>query len=115
MMKENKEILLKANEAISNGDHEAFLSYCTEDSKWTFVGDQVLEGKETIRKWMQVEYAVPPKFKVKNLIAEGDYVTAIGKITLTDKDGKASQYSYCDIWRFENKKLAELQAFVIPD
>ncbi len=56
MMKENKEILLKANEAISNGDHEAFLSYCTEDSKWTFVGDQVLEGKETIRKWMQVEY-----------------------------------------------------------
>ena len=42
-MKENKEILLKANEAISNGDHEAFLSYCTEDSKWTFVGDQVLE------------------------------------------------------------------------
>jgi ketosteroid isomerase-like protein len=28
-------------------------------------------------------------------------------------DGTSNHYDYCDVWRFENGKIAELKAFVI--
>lgn len=49
---------------------------------------------------------------VTNLIAEGDFVTALGDITMKDEDGKAAHYSYCDIWHFRGGKIVELRAFV---
>lgn len=113
MSEKNKTILIKANEAVSKGDYEGFLEYCTQDVKWIFIGDQILNGKEEVRKYMLSEYIVPPKFDVNNLIAEGDYVTAIGNITLTNAEGVSHHYSYCDVWKFRDGKMDELQAFVI--
>ena len=113
MSEKNKTILIKANEAVSKGDYEGFLEYCTQDVKWIFIGDQILNGKKEVRKYMLSEYIVPPKFDVSNLIAEGDYVTAIGNITLTNAEGVSHHYSYCDVWKFRDWKMDELQAFVI--
>ncbi|UII24478.1 nuclear transport factor 2 family protein [Fulvivirga maritima] len=113
MTENNKEVLKKANDLIMQGDNDGFLDFCTDDTKWIFVGDQVLEGKEVVRKWMATEYKIPPEFDVKHLIAEGDFVTAVGNITLTDQEGKSTLYAYCDVWRFENGKMAELNAFVV--
>ena len=113
MSEKNKEILEKANAAIAEGDNEEFLSFCTDDTEWTFIGDKTLKGKEAVRQWMAAEYLEPPDNKVAHLIAEGDFVTAIGELTTKDKDGKATHYSYCDIWRFRDGKLVELKAFVI--
>lgn len=113
MIENNKEILKKANEAITNGDYERFLSFCTEDTKWIFVADETLQGKEAVRQYMAKTYVEPPKFKVDNLISEGDFVTAVGNISLKDKNGKIVHYSYCDVWRFREGKMAELKAFVI--
>lgn len=109
----NKIILQKANEAVSKGDYEAFLQYCTDDTKWIFVGDQMLNGKEAVRKWMYNEYIEPPQNDVENLIAENDYLTAIGKITVMTENGKSITYFYCDVWKFRDGKMAELMAFVI--
>ena len=109
----NKAILEEANAANAKGDYERFLSFCSDDTKWTFVGDRILKGKEAVRQYMAETYIEPPKFTVVNLIAEGDFVTALGEITLKDKDGKATHYSYCDVWRFRDGKMAELKAFVI--
>ncbi|MBW4694421.1 MAG: nuclear transport factor 2 family protein [Lyngbya sp. HA4199-MV5] len=50
---------------------------------------------------------------VANLIAEGDFLTALGDITMKDEDGKMAHYSYCDVWRFRGGKIVELKAFVI--
>lgn len=47
------------------------------------------------------------------MIAEGDFLSTIGKIALKDAAGKTTQYGYCDIWRFEDGKLAELHAYVV--
>jgi uncharacterized protein len=113
MSDKNKAILEQANAAIAEGNHEGFLSFCTDDMAWTFVGDKTLNGKEAIRQWMATAYVEPPKFKVAHLIAEGDFVTALGDITMKDEDGKAADYSYCDIWRFRDGKIIELRAFVI--
>jgi ketosteroid isomerase-like protein len=107
--------LEKANAAVTVGDNEGFLAYCTEDTQWTFVGDTTLHGKEAVRQYMEKAYIEPPKFMVENLIGEGDFVTAIGKISMKDEKGKMKHYSYCDVWRFRDGKMAELKAYVIEE
>ena len=109
----NKAILEKANAAVSEGNNEGFLSFCTDDTTWTFVGDKTLEGKEAVRQYMAAAYVEPPKFIVETLIAEGEFVTAIGKISMKNENGITIDYSYCDVWRFRDGKMAELKAFVI--
>ena len=113
MTDDNKTILKKANAAVTDGDNDGFLLFCTEDTKWTFVGDETLNGKEVVRQWMKINYVEPPKFQVEHLIAEGDFVTATGKINLKDENGENSEFAYCDVWRFRDGKMAELNAFVI--
>ena len=112
----NKAILEKGNAAVAEGNYEEFLSLCADDTEWTFVGDKTLKGKEAVRQWFATEYvAGPPKNTVANLIAEGNFVTAVGDITVKDKNGKAAHYSYCDIWRFHEGKMVELRAFVVEE
>lgn len=113
MSKENESILLKGNEYISAGNYEGFLEFCTEDTVWEFIGEQTLKGKTAVRSYMTENYIMPPKFHVKTLVAQNDYVTAVGEIEIKDKDGKWNKYSYCDVWRFSEGKMAELNAFVI--
>ena len=113
MSETNKATLVKANAAISAGDNEGFLVHCTDDTEWVFVGDRTLRGKEAVRQWMKTTYVEPPTFMVDNLIAEGDFVTALGTISLEDENGEIADYQYCDVWRFLDGKLAALKAFVI--
>lgn len=113
MSETHKAVLTKANEAITKGDFEGFLAFCTDDTEWTFVGDRTLKGKDAVRRYMAETYREPPVFRVDHLIAEGDFLTALGAITLKDEDGKATDYAYCDVWRFRDGRMAELQAFVI--
>ncbi|MCI3937061.1 nuclear transport factor 2 family protein [Chryseobacterium aahli] len=82
----NKEILQKANSLITKDDYEGFLSFCTEDTKWTFVGDQILSGKNEVREYIKKAYVEPPKFMVDHIITENDFVTAIGKISMKNGD-----------------------------
>ncbi|MDV6167130.1 nuclear transport factor 2 family protein [Flavobacterium sp. DG1-102-2] len=110
---DNKEILLAANAAVSRGDNNGFLAFCAEEIIWEFVGEQTLQGKKAILEYMESTYLEPPKFNVENLVAEGEYVTAVGNITIKDKQGNPTAYDYCDLWRFRNGKMVALKAFVI--
>jgi ketosteroid isomerase-like protein len=113
MSEKNKAILLKGNAAIAAGENEGFLSFCAEDTEWEFVGEQIVKGKEAVRQWMATTYIEPPHITVDNLIAEGDFLTAVGEVTMKEKGGKPAHYSYCDVWRFRDGKIIELKAFVI--
>ena len=113
MAETHKQLLQAANSAISKGDYEGFLKHCAEDTQWYFIGERTLSGKDMVRQWMAEAYREPPKFKVNHLISEGDWLTALGEITSKDDEGNEVRYAYCDVWRFEGDKLAELRAFVI--
>jgi uncharacterized protein len=113
MSNENKAMLEKGNAAISAGNYEGFLALCADDTEWTFVGDKTLKGKEAVRQWMAATYVEPPKFTVHHFIAEGEFVTAVGEITMKDQEGSADHFSYCDVWRFRGGQIVELRAFVI--
>lgn len=112
MSEKNKAILEKGNAAIAAGDNEGFLRFCAA-AEWTFVGDQVLKGKEAVRRYMRATYLEPPKFTVHNTIAEGDFPTILGDITLKDENGRPVDYSCCDVWLFRAGQIVELKAFVI--
>lgn len=75
----------------------------------------ILNGKNEVREYMKKAYVEPPKFMVDHLIAEKDFVTAVGKISMKNGDGKTVEYYYCDIWKFKNNKMDELTAFVIEN
>ena len=109
----NKQILQKANQAVSNGDNDGFLAWCTNDTVWNFLGDVTLRGKEQVRQWMAENYLEPPINNVTNLLADGNFVIATGTITVKDKDGKVTVSAYADVWRFEGGKMAEVNAYVV--
>lgn len=115
MNSNNKHILEQANSAITSGDYEEFLSFCTEDTTWNFIGEQILHGKEEVRAYMKQTYREPPKFRVNQMIEDGDYLAAMGEITLKDEQGTTTDYSYCDVWKLREGQLHELNAYVVTD
>ena len=112
MSAKNKALIGKANEAFRNNDIEALLALCTEDFSWTMVGGATASGKASVREWMKEGPSTPPKFTIDTVIAEDDFVTCIGDMTMDGKDG-TEPYAYCDVWRIEGDEIAELRAFVI--
>ena len=113
MSERHKAILVAANAAITAGNHEGFLAFCADDIVWSTVGGETLRGKDAVRAWMVKEYSTAPEFTVKELIADGDLLAALGDITVEDEVGNRTLHSYCDVWRFKDEKLVELRAFVI--
>ena len=111
----NKEIVERVNAAFAQGNVEGFLSQCADDVEWTMVGEKPIKGKDAIRKWMTSMGPEVPKFTVSNILADGDFATCYGDMTMRNKDGKVIPYSYCDIYRFRNGKVAELRAFVMKN
>jgi uncharacterized protein len=106
----NKAIVEKVNAAFAAGSTEGFLACCAEDVAWTMVGDTTVQGKDAIRQWMASMGSMePPQLTVHNVIAEGDFVTAYGDMTMQDKDGAVVPYAYCDIDHFRGDTIVELR------
>lgn len=112
-MARHQDTLQQANACITRGDIEGFLAHCTEDTRWTFVGERTLQGKAAVRAYMKEAYRQPPRFDVQRLIEDGDQLAACGEITMAGEDGRVRTSTYCDVWRFVDGRMAELQAFVI--
>lgn len=117
MSDRNKEIVEKVNASFLEGNFEGFLDFCADDVQWTMIGEKTVKGKENIRQWMtsmNEENPEPPKFTVADpIIADGDFVVGRGDMTMKDKDGKSGSYSYCDVYRFRNDKIIELNSYVV--
>jgi ketosteroid isomerase-like protein len=113
MSAEHKEIVHKIDAAFLEGNIEGFLSHCTDDMAWTIAGETSLSGKAAIREWMGSTELEPPKLTVDNVIAEGDFATAYGKMTMKGESGADENYSYCDIYRFSGDKVSELTSYVV--
>jgi ketosteroid isomerase-like protein len=112
MSARNKATIEKANQAFERNDVEALLALCTDDFTWTMIGSDPAVGKAAVREWMAQAPPEPPQFTVETVVADGDYVTCLGDMTMTE-NGSVVPYAYCDVWRFDGDRIAELRAFVI--
>lgn len=114
MAANRKEIIQRINEGFAENNLEKVLSYCTDDLTWTMIGDTTVKGKDSIRKWMASMDPQPPQFTIQQTVAEGDVVITRGDMTMAQKkNGPPIPYSFCDVYRFQGDKVAELTAFVI--
>jgi ketosteroid isomerase-like protein len=114
MSNKYKEIIEKINASFTEGNTEGFLEYCNDDLKWSIAGDQTVEGKEAVRTFMgQMEGCEPPVFTVDALVTDDQHAVLHGDMTMKDKEGKTSSYRYCDFYRFENDKVAELTSYIV--
>ena len=114
MSAQNKATVEKVNAAFAANNTEGFLSHCARDVVWTMVGDRSVKGVDAIRSWMaSMSGGEAPKFSVDHIVADGDYVTCFGDMTMKDKQGTPAPYAYCDIYRFRDGKIAELRSYVI--
>jgi ketosteroid isomerase-like protein len=103
----NREILEKANQAFSKGHFEECLTYCTDDTKWTYVGDRTLDGKDKVLEYLSAAYE-KSTFQIERYVEDGENLVAIGWIKLVAKDGKINTSSVCDVWKFRNGKMSQL-------
>ena len=111
---DRKNIVEQINDAFAGNNLEKVLSFCSDDLVWTMVGDTTVKGKDAIRKWMASMDPEPPHFTIQQVVAEGDLVVTRGDMIMkTKKESKAHAYSFCDIYRFQGDRVAELTAFVI--
>lgn len=62
---------------------------------------------------MKEFYWEPPVFTVDTTVEKDNFVIVTGQITLKSKDGADTHYDYCDVWKFENGKMAGVKAYVI--
>lgn len=114
-MTKNKEILEKANAALKKGNIEGFLSSCTEDTVWEFIGDKTLVGIHAVREYLNETYSDSTDFTIELMTEDDDYVMQMGEILLKDDKGEMTNYLACDVWKFREGKMAELKAFVIKN
>ena len=114
MSADRKATVEKINAGFRENNLEKVLSFCSDDLVWTMVGDTTVKGKDAIRKWMASMDPEPPHFTIQQVVAEGDLVVTRGDMIMkTKKESKAHAYSFCDIYRFQGDRVAELTAFVI--
>ena len=79
-----KDVIKHVDDAFARNDVERFLSFCDDDFVWTMVGSDPITGKDAVRKWMASGPSEPPSFTVNTVVAEGDVVTSIGNMTMTE-------------------------------
>ncbi len=77
MSAKNKKLIQKINEAYSKGNTEFVLDNLDNNIRWNIVGMPTIHGKKDFLKTMKMfELENFPNITVKNVIAEGDYVSS---------------------------------------
>lgn len=117
MSDKNKEIVKEANARLADGKYDEFISCLAEDVEWTLLAESptMIKGRDAMREFMastSPEGSEQPKFTVKNMIAEGEVVVSNGEVTMKSEDGSTVPYAYCDIYHFQDGKIAKLLTFM---
>lgn len=113
MKDQHEKIVQEINDSFTRNDVEAFLSHCHADVNWTMVGDSSHTGTDNIREWMKnMSGMEPPSFTVTEMISDDDSVVCYGDMTMSDPE-HGGNYSYCDIYKFRDGKVAKISSFVI--
>ncbi len=112
-----KQIIKEIALQFSSGKFENCYSYMTEKTQWNIIGEKILQGKENIIKFCAetAKYfsEVTTDFQISNIVAGESCVAIDGTAVFTNKDNKKTFVSSCDVYRFENDKLIQINFYCI--
>lgn len=107
----NRNIFIRANKALAEGNYDEFITYCSEDIKWENVGKSSFLGKDELLRYIRSAYD-GLGFTTENYIKEKDFVVEFGQIVF-EKNGESLKSSYCDVWKFKDSLISQVTSFVI--
>jgi ketosteroid isomerase-like protein len=104
---------------ISNEFSRANFSFCyehfTNNVEWKIIGDRTLKGKEDVIAFCEQMSSeiIGSTFNNFNAVTENDYIVIEGKCEYTSGDKQPGHVSYCDIFRFDDKKISSITSYCI--
>ncbi|GEL76447.1 nuclear transport factor 2 family protein [Tenuibacillus multivorans] len=117
MATEKQKFFERFNQAFMTGDRDFILDSVTDDVQWEMVGDDIIEGKETLREALSgMESNDSFKLTIHHTITHGITASVNGVITFTTDEGEDKKYGYCDVYKlnsFKSGKIKELTSYVI--
>ena len=103
--------------AFSGGKFAIVYPFLTDNTEWNIVGENILQGKDAIIKFCDetAKYfsGVTTDFKMSNLVVGDNSVAIDGTAEFVNAEGKKSSISSCDVYRFENEKLVQINSYCI--
>lgn len=108
-----KELIRDLNIAFGENNKEKILDFMAEDIEWVFVGKQIMNGKEEVKKFLEtMGEDVAEELILDTIITHGDTAAADGII----KYAKMA-VAYCDVYKFtghdKDSKIKELTSYAI--
>lgn len=80
---------------------------------WNILGSNAIIGKAQIlevSKMQQLESS--PIITIKNVVTEEEYVVVESTGKAKTKDGKPYNQTYCEVFKFKDKKLQEITTYL---
>jgi uncharacterized protein len=114
-MNDTKQFLREFNEYWVREDVRAILDTVTDDIRFRMIGGKSVSGKSEFESFLgeMPDGNSETALTITNVIVDGDQAAVNGEISMTDKDGQRQTYGFCDVYRLEGGKVAELTAYVL--
>lgn len=108
-----KQVLSDFYVAFAERDEEAVLSMLTDDVRLVIVGEETLDGRQSVVDSMGLFVDGISEITVDNIFTDGDTAAANGVITADDGD----THAFCEVFKFEghtkNAKIKAIESYVI--
>ncbi|MDZ4711810.1 MAG: nuclear transport factor 2 family protein [bacterium] len=104
-------------ELFSGGKFEQTYPFLADDIQWNIIGEDMLTGKQSVVEFCDRTALyfseVTNIFSTYNVIVDGDRVAINGKAEFTNKEGKTTVVSSCDVYVFDDGKVKEITSYCI--
>ncbi|WP_129113790.1 nuclear transport factor 2 family protein [Halegenticoccus tardaugens] len=108
-----KQVLSNFYVAFAERDEEAILSMLTDDVRLVIVGEETLDGRQSVVDSMDLFLDGIAKITVNNIIPHGNKAAVNGVITADDGD----TYAFCEVFKFKghskDANIDSIESFVI--
>jgi ketosteroid isomerase-like protein len=116
---ENKQLMQGIYDELAKGNGQPFVDALADDVRWTIIGTTewsgTWEGKEAVQRRLLdplfAQFGTEYRNRAVRVIAEGDYVVIECRGDVITKDGRPYRNTYCNVFRLEDGKVAELTEY----
>ncbi len=114
MSVKNKKIVENIIMGLSKSNGELYLNYLADDIKWNIIGMPLIKGKSNFLKAVKIlEFENFPYGKIKNVIAEGEYVVVESRGGYKIDSEILNSPAHCDIYRLKNGLIHEITTYAV--
>jgi uncharacterized protein len=110
---DNKSVIQAVIDAFDNNSPEDLYPLITDDFQWDMKGDQLISGKENLRKMFSMGKDIQMVSSTKDhIIIDGDTAAVDGKVDMKHPDGRIEHMNYCDIYELEGGKVKKMVTYM---